>query len=162
LANLRAEAGKRGVAPERLIFAPRMAKVADHFARHRHADLFLDTSPYNAHATGANALWAGVPMVSCPGDSFPSRVGASLLKAVGLPELIAGSLEEYEALAIKFAREPALLSAIKERLAQAHGRAPLFDSKRQARNLEAAYATMMERYRRNELPAHFAIAPAQT
>ena len=100
---------------ERLIFAPRMP-FADHLARHRQADLFLDTLPYNAHTTANDALWAGLPVLTCLGESFAGRVAASLLNAVGLPELITRSLEEYEALALRLAQDPVLLASLKAKL----------------------------------------------
>ena len=143
--NLRKEAAARGVAPERLIFAARVSPE-DHLARHRAADLFLDTLPYNAHTTAAEALWMGVPIITCMGEAFASRVAASLLKAVGLPELITTSPAEYEALAISLAKEPARLQALKDSLEQGRDQAPLFDTVRYARNLEAAYKAMLERH----------------
>src|SRR5262249_24971930 len=97
--NLRQEAENYGVAAERLIFAPRLPEISDHLARQRQADLFLDTLPYNAHTTANDALWAGLPVLTCLGETFAGRVAASLLHAIGLPELIASSLEDYEALA---------------------------------------------------------------
>src|SRR5262249_46547014 len=108
-ANLGKEAELRGVSRERIIFAPRLAEMSDHLARHRHADLFVDTLPYNAHTTASDALWTGVPIVTCLGETFAGRVAASLLKVIGLPELITSSLADYEALALKLAREPSLL-----------------------------------------------------
>src|SRR6202040_3387859 len=114
-ANLRLEAEKRGVAPERLIFAPK-ASVADHLARHRLADLCLDTLPYNAHTTASDALWAGLPVLTCLGETFAGRVAASLLKAIGLDELIPLSLAEYEMLALPLARDRAYLASLKDSL----------------------------------------------
>ena len=114
-ANLRREAEARGVAGERLVFAPRM-DLAEHLARHRAADLFLDTLPYNAHTTASDALWAGLPVVTCAGRSFAARVAGSLLHAVGLPELVTTSLAEYEALALALARDPGRLAELRERL----------------------------------------------
>ena len=157
-ANLKREAQARGVPPERLIFAPRV-KPHEHLARQRLAGLFLDTLPYNAHTTASDALWMGLPLVTCPGDTFPARVAASLLGAIGLPELIAPSLGEYEALALEFAREPARLAAIKTKLAANRDTAPMFDTPRFARYLESAYATMWERQQRGEPPAGFAVKP---
>src|SRR6202030_3079669 len=104
-ANLRKEAVARGISPERLIFAERLP-LADHLARHRLADLFLDTLPYNAHTTASDALWAGLPVVTQIGDAFAGRVAASLLNAIGLPELVTHSIEDYEALALRLAMEP--------------------------------------------------------
>jgi protein O-GlcNAc transferase len=156
--NLRGEAARRGVAPERLVFAPRTPHVADHLARHRQADLFLDTLHYNAHATGSDALWAGLPVVTCVGTTFAGRVGASLLQAVGLPDLITTSLPDYEALALRLARDPSLLTTIKARLAENSDSRALFDTKRFARNVEAAYATMWQAYRDGRAPSSFAVS----
>ena len=154
--NLRNEAKARGISPERLIFAPKMA-LADHLSRHRHADLFLDTLPYNAHTTASDALWAGVPVLTCLGETFAGRVAASLLKAVGLPELITTSLKDYEALALKLAREPSFLTAIKARLARNRDTYPLFDAARFTRHIEAAYTTMRQRFQRGDPPEAFAV-----
>jgi predicted O-linked N-acetylglucosamine transferase (SPINDLY family) len=156
--NLRREAADRGIAPERLIFAPRI-KVADHLARHRLADLFLDTLPINAHTTASDALWVGVPLVTCLGTTFAGRVAASVLNAIGLNELITHSLEEYEALALELARNRERLAEIKSKLAQNRGTYPLFDTDRFRRHIEAAYTTMWERYQRGEPPQSFAVAP---
>jgi len=143
--NLRREARARGVAPERLVFAPHVLHPADHLARLKLADLFIDTLPYNAHATACDALWAGLPVVTCLGASFPGRVAASLLRAVGLPELVTSSLPEYEALALALARDPARLTALKEKLRRNRETQALFDTARLTRNLEAAYTTIWER-----------------
>ena len=156
-ANLRREAESNGVSPDRLVFAERMPSVADHLARLRQADLFLDTSPYNAHTTAADALWVGVPVLTCPGATFASRVAGSLNRAIGLSELIVPSLEEYERLALALAHDPARISALKAKLARHRGAYPLFDTKRFASNIEAAYRTMWERYRRGEPPESFAV-----
>jgi protein O-GlcNAc transferase len=117
--KLRREAFRRGVAPERLIFAPRVPLVADHLARHRQADLFLDTIYYNARTTACDALWAGLPLVTCLGATFAGHVGASLLNALGVTNLITASLEDYEASALKFARDLSLLASIKAKMPQA-------------------------------------------
>jgi predicted O-linked N-acetylglucosamine transferase (SPINDLY family) len=109
------------------------------------ADLFLDTLPYGAHATAADALWAGLPVLTQLGDIFPGRVGASLLTAAGLPELIAHSSQEYEAMALDLARNPAKLKTIREKLAANRATAPLFDMARFTRNLEAAYENMLKK-----------------
>jgi predicted O-linked N-acetylglucosamine transferase (SPINDLY family) len=156
--NLRREAGARGVAGARLVFAPR-ADLDYHLARHRLADLFLDTLPYGAHTTASDALWAGVPVLTCLGATFPGRVAASLLQAVGLPELIVHSLADYEALALDLARNPDRLAAIKAKLAGNRRTFPLFDSARFTRHLEAAFTAMRERAERGEPPAAFAITP---
>src|SRR5439155_21761581 len=158
--NLRREAEQRGVAAERLVFAPRM-KLDEHLARHRLADLFLDTLPYNAHTTASVALWAGLPVLTCMGSAFAGRVAGSLLNAVGLPELITHSLEDYEALALQLATTPTLLSAIRAKLAQNRTSYPLFDTERFRRHIESAYLTMWERYQRGELPMSFAVHPMQ-
>jgi len=142
-ANLRQEAAARGIAPERLIFAGRTTPD-QHLARQQIADLFLDTLPYNAHTTASDALWAGLPLITLPGQSFPARVAASILKAANLAELIVPDLAAYESLALKLARDPAALKAIRDRLAD-KSRIPLFDTARFTRNLEAAYLTMLER-----------------
>jgi predicted O-linked N-acetylglucosamine transferase (SPINDLY family) len=134
-AQLRAEAQKRGVAPERLVFSG-FAAADVHLARHRLADLFLDTLPYNAHATTADALWAGLPVLTRAGKSFPSRIAASLVTAAGLPELVTESAQDYEALALALARDPARLKTLHDRLAKRE--APLFDMARFTRDLEAA------------------------
>ena len=155
--NLRREARARGVAPERLWFASHVPHSADHLARLRCADLFLDTLPYNAHATACDALWAGLPVVTCLGTSFPGRVGASLLYAIGLPELITSSLAEYEALALALAREPARLGALRATLARHRETQPLFDTARLTRNLEAAYRLMWERREAGLPPAGFSV-----
>jgi len=155
--NLRREAEQRGIVADRLIFAPRIA-VADHLARHRHADLFLDTLPYGAHTTASDALWTRLPIVTCLGDTFAGRVAASVLTAVGLPDLITSSLDEYEALALRLARDPALLGAMKEKLLRNRDHCPLFDTARFTRHLEAAYITMWQRYQNGEPPRAFAVS----
>jgi len=155
-AALRREAAARGIPADRLVFAPRV-DLPDHLARQRRADLLLDTLPYNAHTTASDALWAGLPVLTCMGRNFAGRVAASLLTAVGLPELITASLPEYEALALRLAREPDLLAAIRGKLARNLPTAKLFDTPRFCRHLEAAYATMWQRQRRGDAPAGFAV-----
>ena len=152
--NLRGHARHRDVAPERLVFAPRVG-VADHLARHRAADLFIDTLPYTAHTTASDALWAGLPLVTCVGETFAGRVAASLLNAVGLPELIAQRAEDYEALALALATTPAQLAAIRAQLATNRASLPLFDTVRYCRHLENAYRTMWERQQRGLPPVAF-------
>jgi predicted O-linked N-acetylglucosamine transferase (SPINDLY family) len=161
VANLRQEALLRGVAPERLVFAPRMKSVEEHLARQRLADLFLDTLPYNAHTTASDALWVGLPVLTCMGSVFPGRVAGSLLNAVGLPELVTHSLEEYEALAFKLATTPTLLVEIRAKLTKNRITHPLFDTDRFRRHLEAAYIMMWERQQRGELPVSFAVSPIE-
>ena len=156
--NLRREAEAAGIDPSRLVFASR-ARPADHLARHRLADLFLDTLPYNAHTTACDALWTGLPLVTCKGTSFAGRVAASLLTAVGLPELITQSLAEYEALALKLATHGTDLASAKEKLARNRLAHPLFDTARATRHLESAFSTMVERYRHGEAPAGFDVKP---
>jgi protein O-GlcNAc transferase len=156
--NLRKEAAARGIDPARLVFAGRMP-LEDHLARHDVADLFLDTLPVNAHTTASDALWAGLPVLTCRGESFAGRVAASLLHAVGLPELVTSDLEEYEALALKLAREPSLLAGVRTRLARHRDIYPLFNSKRFTRHLEAACATMSEIRQRGESPRSFSVEP---
>jgi predicted O-linked N-acetylglucosamine transferase (SPINDLY family) len=155
--NLRREATKRGIDEGRLVFAGKTEKIEDHLARYRLADLFLDTLPYNAHATASDALWAGLPVLTCMGSAYAGRVAGSLLNAVGLPELITHSLEDYQALALKLAATPALLSEIRAKLAQNRMSRPLFDTDRFRRHIEAAYITMWERYQRGEPAAGFAV-----
>jgi protein O-GlcNAc transferase len=156
--NLAREALARGIEAKRLIFAPFAPIEADHLARLSLADLFLDTLPYNAHTTAADALWAGLPVLTCPGNSFPGRVAASLLNAAGLPELVAPSIAEYEARAVAFAHERAALVAIRDKLAGSRKTMPLFDTARFTANLEAAYRAMWERHQRGLPPESFAVA----
>jgi predicted O-linked N-acetylglucosamine transferase (SPINDLY family) len=153
-ANLRLEAEKRGVAPERLIFAPK-ASVADHLARHRLVDLCLDTLPYNAHTTASDALWAGLPVLTCLGETFAGRVAASLLKAIGLDALITRTLAEYEALALRLARDPAYLATLKDTLIGNRDESLLFNTQRATRHIESAYQTMAEIAGRHEKPRSF-------
>jgi protein O-GlcNAc transferase len=148
--NLCNEARTRGVDPNRLIFAGRTDRLEDHLARHRVADLFLDTLPYNAHTTASDALWAGLPVVTCEGRAYPGRVASSLLHAIGLPELVTSNLADYEALALKLVREPALLAEMKARLARNRDTHPLFDTDRFRRNIEAAYMQMWGTWQRGD------------
>jgi protein O-GlcNAc transferase len=157
--RLQREAAARGVGPERLIFAPRADPIENHLARHSQADLYVDTLPYNAHSTAANALWAGLPMVTCKGNAFAGRVGASLLHAIGLPELVTNSLEEYEALALKLANEPTLLQSLRQRLKINRLASPLFNQQRLRRHIEAAYTTMWDIHQRGEAPRSFRVDP---
>lgn len=144
--NLKLEASARGVDPKRLVFAPRRPPP-DHLARHRLADLFLDTLPCNAHTTASDALWAGLPVLTCRGHFFVGRVAASLMRAIGLPELIVDDLAGYEAVALRLAQRPGELAALKSRLAKNRMTHPLFDIDRYRLHLESAYATMMEHHR---------------
>lgn len=156
-ANLRHEAKLRGVSGERLVFAPRLPDAAIHLARQRQADLFLDTLPYNAHATACDALWAGLPVLTCIGSTFAGRVAASLLRATGLSELVTESLSDYEALALQLAGDPARLAGIKAKLARNRLASPLFDTRRFTRNIEAAYIAMWNRHQRGDPPRSFAV-----
>lgn len=151
-ANLAREAQRRGIAPARLVFAPRAPRSL-HLARHQCADLFLDTLPCNAHTTASDALRAGLPLITCPGETFASRVAASLLHAVGLPELVARDLEHYEQMAVElaFSREQAL--RIRQRLASLLSDAALFDGRRFVRNFEQALLRMWERRCAGHRPA---------
>ncbi len=158
-ANLRHEAEYRGIAPERLIFAPSVASVEDHLARHRQADLFLDTLHYNAHTTANDALWSGLPLVTCLGSTYAGRVGASLLRAADLPELVTTSLPDYEALALKIARDSAMQAALKAKLAMNRATCALFDTAQFTRDIEAAYTAMWQRYRRGDPPDHLTAQP---
>jgi predicted O-linked N-acetylglucosamine transferase (SPINDLY family) len=154
--NLRRECVARGVAAERLVFAPPLPPEA-HLARHQAADLFLDTLPYNAHTTASDALWAGVPLLTCIGTTFAGRVAASLLESIGLPELVVQSLEDYHTLALKLAAEPETLAGLRNKLAARRLSAPLFNTTRYTRHLEAAYLEMVARQRRGERAQSFEI-----
>lgn len=143
--NLRREFVARGLDAQRLVLADRIDSPEEHLGRMQLADLALDTFPYNSHSTGVNILWAGVPMVTKRGDTFAGRVGASLLAAAGLPELIAESDDEYAALVLDLYRDRAQLAALRERLAQARQTAPLFDVNRFVRDLESLYFDMAQR-----------------
>jgi len=154
--NLLDEAASRGIERSRLIFAER-CNLSDHLARHKQADLFLDTFPYNAHTTASDALWAGMPIITLIGNSFASRVAASLLNAVNMPELITNSQEEYEALAIDLATNPEKLYAIKQKLAKNLISEPLFDTPLFTRNIEALYVKMHQRYIDGLSPDHLSL-----
>jgi predicted O-linked N-acetylglucosamine transferase (SPINDLY family) len=157
--NLRQEATRRGVDPGRLVFAERQP-LPDHLARHRLADLFLDTLPYNAHTTASDALWAGLPVLTRTGATLASRVGASLLRAVGLSDMITTTPDAYEAKAIEVATNPAALAEVKQRLARNRLTAPLFDTARYTAHLEAAYRAMHARYQAGLPPDHIRVPPA--
>ncbi len=155
--NLRQEAGSRGIDAARLIFAPRLEGMDDHLARHRLADLFLDTLPYNAHSTASDALWAGLPVLTCRGETFAGRVAASLLDAIGLPELITATLEDYERRAAELAANPEKLTRIKQKLAGNRLTTPLFDTKLFTKHIEAAYTAMHERHKAGLAPDEIVI-----
>ena len=154
--NLRLEAGKRGVEAGRLIFAP-VVSPAEHLGRHRHADLFLDTLPCNAHTTASDALWAGLPVLTCSGDTFAGRVAGSLLTATGMPELVTGSLDDYEGTALALARDPQRLRTLRNKLEKNRDTAALFDLPRSTANIEAAYARMWQTWSSGQEPAAFSI-----
>jgi predicted O-linked N-acetylglucosamine transferase (SPINDLY family) len=155
--NITAEFNQRGIDSSRVIFAQRQDLMADHLARYALADLFLDTCPYNAHTTALDSLKAGIPVLTLMGQSFASRVAASLLRAVGLPELIANTWEEYEALAIELAMSPQKLAQMKSRLADNRMTAPLFNTPLFTKNLETAYSKMYERYQADLPVDHISI-----
>jgi protein O-GlcNAc transferase len=144
-ANLRRESTARGVSADRLIFAKR-APSADHLGRHRLADLFLDTLPYNAHTTASDALWAGLPVLTQIGETFAGRVAASLLNAIGLPELITQTQDQYMNAAVELASNPEKLASVKARLAQNQLTKPLFDTQLFTRHIENAYEAMYDRH----------------
>jgi predicted O-linked N-acetylglucosamine transferase (SPINDLY family) len=153
-ANLRKEAVRRGIEPLRLVFAPRLASLPEHLARLRAADLFLDTFPYNAHASALDALWAGLPVLTCEGHSFASRVAASVLRTIDLPQLITGSLSQYEDTATLLAQDPVRLSRMRETLANNRASTELFDTAGYTKNLEAAYEWIHNRHHSGAAPEH--------
>jgi predicted O-linked N-acetylglucosamine transferase (SPINDLY family) len=155
--NLRREARLRNVDARRLIFAARM-RLPEHLARHRAADLFIDTLPYNAHTTASDALWAGLPVLTRMGESFAARVAASLLYAIGLPELVTTTQEQYESTAIQLAADPGRLAEIKDRLHRNRSKMPLFDTAQFTRHLEDAYMQMYERYQADLGPGTICVA----
>jgi predicted O-linked N-acetylglucosamine transferase (SPINDLY family) len=158
--NLRSQAEKRGVDAGRLIFAP-VVPSAEHLGRHRHADLFLDTLPCNAHTTASDALWAGLPVLTCRGDTFAGRVAGSLLTAIGMPQLVTGSLEEYEQVALTLASAPHRLIALRQELEKKRDTSSLFDLPKSAANIEAAYARMWQTWLAGGMPDAFSIDNAQ-
>jgi predicted O-linked N-acetylglucosamine transferase (SPINDLY family) len=155
-AHLAREAVARGVSADRLVFAERLP-LPEHLARHRCADLFLDTLPYNAHTTASDALWAGLPVLTCCGETFAGRVAASLLHNLDLPELITLTLEDYVGLAIELATHPDKLAAIKQKLADNRLTTALFDTALFTRHLEKAFAAMVERQRAGLAPDHMVV-----
>jgi predicted O-linked N-acetylglucosamine transferase (SPINDLY family) len=156
--NLRREAQARGVDPTRLVFMERVTSSEEHLARHALADLFLDTLPYNAHSTGAAALWTGLPFITCLGATMQSRIGASILRAAGLPELVTHSLDEYEGLAARLATDASALATIRRKLQTNRLVCPLFDTDRFRRHIEAAYVRMWEQHRQGSAPKGFAVS----
>jgi protein O-GlcNAc transferase len=158
--NLRREAAARGIMPERLVFA-RHAPIPEYLARLAAADLFLDTFPYNAGATANDALWAGLPVLTCGGDFYVGRMAGSLLHAIGLPELVTASPAEYEARALELAHDPARLTELRRRLAGNRARMPLFDMARYTGGIEAAFSGMWQRWHAGEPPAGFRVAAGE-
>ncbi|MGC2856230.1 hypothetical protein ACM64Y_12225 [Novispirillum sp. DQ9] len=157
--TLRRAAAGHGIEPERLVFAGALP-LADHLARLRLIDLALDSFPYNGHTTTSDALWMGVPVVTVMGQGFASRVAASLLRAVGMAELVSASMADHEALALTLARQPDRLRALRQRLEAARGTAPLFDTPRFARHLERAYRMMWDRHAAGLPPEGFSVPPS--
>lgn len=155
--NLRREALAFGVDPSRLIFAPKLPKLEDHLARYRLADLFLDSSPYNAHTTASDALWAGLPVLSCAGQTFASRVASSLLHAIKIPELSTNTIEDYEKVALNLATDAAKLAELRNRLVQNRHSAPLFDIESYTRGIELAFLQMVRNRRETGIPSPFAV-----
>jgi predicted O-linked N-acetylglucosamine transferase (SPINDLY family) len=153
ISNLKMEAEKRGLHPDRLIFAGRIS-APDHLARYRLADLFLDTTPCNAHTTASDALWAGLPVLTLAGESFGARVAASLNHAVGLSDLVVNTQAEYERLAVRIAQDPEYVQGIKSRLKDNLMTAPLFDTPLFTKNLEAAYCQAYKSYQLDLEPDH--------
>lgn len=156
-ANLRKEGAARDIDPERIVFAPHRP-LPDHLARYRLADLFLDTLPYNPHTTASDALWVGLPVLTCLGKCFAARVAGSLLEAVGLAVLITTDLASYETHALKLAHEPQLLAGYAKRLAENRISYSLFDCERFTRNMEAAYMSMWRRWQDGKPPEAFSVA----
>jgi predicted O-linked N-acetylglucosamine transferase (SPINDLY family) len=154
---LRKEAARRGISPQRLIFAKRLP-LAEHLARHSLADLFLDTFPCNAHTTASDALWAGLPVLTRAGETFASRVAASLLRAIDLPELVTTTEASYEGLALELAFDKERCQGIRVRLERNRLTSPLFDLPLFTKHLEAAYSGMYERYQAGLPPEHIDIA----
>jgi len=155
--NLRAEAKHRNIAPERLVFSSYTDEYSDYLARYQVADLFLDTLPFNAGGTASDALWAGLPILTCSGQTYTARMAGSLLNAIGLPELITTTLEAYEQMAIDLATHPEALAVIRHRLAANRLTTPLFDAKLFTRHIEAAYTAMYERHQAGLAPDHIVV-----
>ncbi len=157
MANLSNEMSARGVNPERIIFAPRLESSAEHLARHRLADLFLDTSPYNAHTTASDALWAGLPVITRIGETFAGRVAASLLTAIGLPEMVTQTQDEYEKLTIELVKNPSKLALVRNKLSKNRLSSPLFNTQVFTRHLERAYEAMHQRQMSGLPPDHIQV-----
>ena len=149
-------AQRHNVDPARIRFAANLP-LEQHLARLKQADLFLDSLPYNAHTTASDALWAGLPLLTCRGTSFPGRVAASLLQAAGMPELVTENLQDYERLALALARDPNRLAALRQKLADNRLTCPLFDTDRFRKNLESAYEAMWQAWQMGQPPKSFAV-----
>jgi predicted O-linked N-acetylglucosamine transferase (SPINDLY family) len=156
--NLNSEAAKRGVDAVRLVFSP-LVPLPEHLERHRHADLFLDTLPCNAHTTASDALWAGLPVLTCSGDTFAARVAGSLLTAMDLPELVTRSIEEYEQTALVLARDPQALAAVRRKVEKNRAATSLFDLPKSAGNIEAAYERMWQIWLSGQQATAFSLEP---
>jgi predicted O-linked N-acetylglucosamine transferase (SPINDLY family) len=159
--NLRRDASQRDVDARRLVFGKKLP-VPEYRARYRAADLFLDTLPFNAGTTASDALWAGLPVLTCIGEALASRMAASLLTAIDLPELITTTQEDYEALAVELATNPERLKAIRQKLERNRLSTPLFDTKLFTRHIEDAYTQMLERYHADLAPEHIYVDMAKT
>lgn len=155
--NLKREAERHGIPASRLVFAKKLP-LEEYRAQYKLADLFVDTLYYDAHTVGSDAMWAGLPLITCTGKTFAGRVATSLLHAAGLPELVTNSLENYEKLALELATNPGKLRSIKSRLAENRVKCPLFDTARYARDIEAAYTQMWERSQKGKPPQGFEVA----
>ena len=160
--NLRFEAQKRGIDPERLVFAPSAKLMEDHLARHRLADLFLDTFPFTAQTTSIDALRVGLPVLTRMGMSPISRLAGSILYALGMPELVTTSIDEYERLAIELASQPGRLTKLRQKIDRNRLTMPLFDSALYTRHVENVLAQMYERYQCDLAPEHIHVKPEQT
>jgi len=156
--NLRAYAATRGVPPHRLVFAGTLP-YAEHLARYALADLVLDTLPFNGGTTTSDALWGGAPVLTCTGDTFAGRMATSLLRAIGLPELVAATLDDYRAKALQLAQRPQHLAQLKETLATNRTTHPLFDTRLFTRHIEQAYEQMWQRYSSGLPPDHLTLSP---
>jgi predicted O-linked N-acetylglucosamine transferase (SPINDLY family) len=157
MSNLRREAEARSISSERIIFSSRASRLDEYFARYRLADLFLDNFPFNAGATANDALWAGLPLLTCSGETYTARMAGSLLRTLDVPELIAHSLADYESLATRLATDRNYLASLREKLQQNAASGPLFDMKRFTLHLEAAYEAMWRQYQAGLAPKSFEI-----
>jgi len=155
--NLRKEASVRGVDPARLVFADKLESMAEHLARHRLADVFLDTLPFNAHTTAVDALWAGLPVLTCLGGLGLGRIAGSVLMALGMEELVSQDWQGYEAQAVRIGLESGYAKSLKDKLERNRKEAPLFDTARLTRNMESAYEQMHQRVQQGLGPDGFEV-----